>query len=143
MKKLATACLLLFVLGATAQQGPHHRRGLKNPERELTVPQQALLMSKKMTLSLGLTDQQQEKVASLLGKHLSERQEMRAAMPGQRDSLRNATPDNRFKHMDNRLDRQIAFQRQLREILTDDQFEQWQSRPKDRRQGHRERRGRH
>lgn len=137
MKKTVTFCLLLITLGATAQQAPHHRKGRPHLDRELPVEQRASLLSKKMTLSLGLTDQQQKQVAALLSKELASRQELREAVRNQPDSLPAPTPQARYERLDRHLDLQIAFQRELREILTESQFEQWKDRRGDPRQRHR------
>jgi hypothetical protein len=140
MKRAVTLCLLFVTLGAFAQHPQHHKRDRQNRDQQLSAEQQAVLQSKKMTLALDLTDRQQSELASLLGRQISQRREMRKTRENQPDSLRTHNPEERFKRMDQHMDRQIAFQRDLREILTDTQFEAWKEwRGKERRQHRRHR----
>ena len=143
MKKAATFCLLMLTLGAFAQHHPHHRRDRQNSDPRISAEQQAVLQSKKMTLALNLTDQQQSQVEALLGRQISQRQQMRKDRENQsQGSPGTRNPEERFKRMDAQMDLRIAFQRDLREILTDDQFDTWKEwRGKERR--HKRQHGRH
>ena len=127
MKKVMILCLFALSMGATAQRSPHQRKGHPQHHTELTAEQHALIQSKKMTLALDLSDQQQEQLASLLGRQMSRRQAIRDEMKGRDDSDEQATPEARFERMNQRLDMQIAFQRELQEILSESQFEQWKN----------------
>ena len=78
MKKTMALCALLVGLGASAQHRPHHTdRGNEN-RTELSPQQRATLQSKRMTLALGLDQQQQDQIAALLKTRLDERMEWKA-----------------------------------------------------------------
>lgn len=133
--------MLLIGIGASAQH--HHQHGKQQMLREFTPEQQASLKSRKMTLELALDDTQQEKVESLLSRHFQQRSEQRASRDGQMDTLSRRNPEDHYRKLSQRLDHQIAFQRELKEILSPSQFEQWQHQRLARTNRHRNRRGRH
>lgn len=120
MKHWILTALLLGGLSLSAQQGPGHRQ----QQERLSPAQAAELQSKRMTLALNLDDRQQSQVQSLLEQEMQWRQENR---PARRDSTAAPDPGKRFEHMNARMDRQIAMQRNLKEILTAAQFEKWQA----------------
>jgi hypothetical protein len=126
MKKAFTLCMLLIGLGATAQQRPHHQHGKQRMYQEFSSEQEASLKSKKMTLALNLDEAQQEQVESLLSRHFATRREMQEARNKSGNTEKTQDPEARYAHISKRLDHQIAFQRDLRKILSDAQFEQWQ-----------------
>lgn len=135
--------MLLIGFGATAQQRPHQRHGNHQFHQDFTPEQQASLQSRKMTLALALDATQQELVESLLSRHFQERIKQRASRTGQADTLSRQDPEVRYKRLSQRLDQKIAFQRELKEILSPSQFDQWQQQRLARKSHHRNRRARH
>ena len=128
MKKILTLSLLLLTLGATAQQRGHHREAQK-ALTGLSPEQRATLQSKKMVLALDLDTRQQQQVQSLLKKRFETREKMRATQrESTRDSSKRLTSEERYTRMNSHLDREIAFQQEMKNILSETQFEQWKKR---------------
>ena len=127
------AALLLAGVSALAQPPRGGERG-RHAMMDLSAAELATLQSKRMTLSLDLTDAQQLQVSELLTKQIEERREARKAAG---DSVRTRN----YADMNARLDRQIAFKRSLQDILTDAQYEQWQKQRGERRHKRHSRRG--
>ena len=142
MKKVVILCMLLIGIGASAQQRPHQRHRNHQVNQEFTPEQQASLQSRKMTLALALDTAQQVKVESLLSKHFQDRRDKRDSRSNQVDTLSRQNPDARYKKLSERLDQKIAFQRELKEILSPSQFDQWQQQRFERKPRHRNPRGR-
>lgn len=126
MKKAFTLCMLLIGLGAAAQQRSHHQHVKQRMHQDLSPEQEASLKSKKMTLALSLDEAQQQKVESLLSRHIAARRELQDARSKSEDAEKSQDPETRYAHVSKRMDHQIAFQRDLKKILSDSQFEQWQ-----------------
>jgi hypothetical protein len=128
MKKILTLSLLLLTFGATAQQRGHHRQSQKALE-ELSPEQRATLQSKKMVLALDLDSRQQQQVESLLKKRFETREKMRATHRKKApDSSKRLTAEQRYTRMNSHLDREIAFQQEMKNILSETQFDQWKKR---------------
>jgi hypothetical protein len=128
MKKILTLSLLLLTYGAMAQQRPYHRQSQK-AFQELSPEQRATLQSKKMVLALDLDTRQQQQVESLLKKRFETREKMRAThRKAAADSSKSLTPEARYGRMNAHLDREIAFQQEMKNILTESQFEDWKKR---------------
>ncbi len=118
MKYLLTTMLLCLTMTVAAQRGnDHQRRAQLNPE------QQATLTTKKMTLALDLTTQQEDKVYKV---QLAQAQKRKAFMAERKKEDRSAlTKEQRFELETKKLDHRIAVQREMKSILTADQFELW------------------
>jgi hypothetical protein len=128
MKKILTLTLLLFTFGAMAQQRGHHRQSQK-ALKELSPQQRATLQAKKMVLALDLDTRQQQQVETLLKKRFETREKTRAAHRATAsDSSKGLTAEQRYSRMNARLDREIAFQQEMKNILTETQFEDWKKR---------------
>ena len=119
MKALFAAVLLMTGLAGFSQRGPAHE-GMKNMSPE----QVATLETKKMTLALDLTEKQQQEIQAI---HIEKAADRQSRMEERKN--RDAKPDNdeRFELINDRLDRQIAMKDQMRDILTKDQFEKWET----------------
>ena len=132
-------CALLIGLGASAQHRPHHSdRGNEN-RTELSPQQRATLQSKRMTLALGLDQQQQDQIAALLKTRLDERMEWKARQKSEAGSTEQKDGASRYVALNDRLDREIAFQENIKAILSDSQFEQWRSLREDKMKGRKNR----
>lgn len=121
MKKLVVALLMVVSMTAYAQQRPNRNTADRpNKERmaDLSPQQRAELRTKRMTLHLNLTESQQKKVQKLNETMETNREKTRLD-PEARKSM---TQEERYAHKNARLDEEIAFKRQLKEILTEDQF---------------------
>ena len=127
MKKTMALCALLIGLGASAQHRPHHPDHGNENNTELSAEQRATIQSKRLTLALGLDQQQQEQIAALLKTRLDERTEWKEKRKSKEGSTQQKDAVSRYNALINRLDREIAFQDDIKGILTDSQFEQWRS----------------
>jgi hypothetical protein len=131
MKKILLGVLLLTGLAVSAQRAPRgqfHRpdrdQQLHRQEREqLTAEQLSTLQSKQMALALDLTTQQQNQVKELLFKHLEERAAIRNEH--QNDSTQSRDGKFRYERMNQHLDQKLAFNRELKKIIGETQFEKW------------------
>jgi len=118
MKYLLTTMLLCLTLTVTAQRGNDHQR-----RSELSPEQQATLTTKKMTLALDLTTQQEDNVYKV---QLAQAQKRKAFMDDRKKEDRSAlTKEQRFELKAKKLDHKIALQKEMKSILTADQFELW------------------
>jgi hypothetical protein len=127
MKKTMALCALLIGLGASAQHRPHHTDRENQHLAELSAQQRATIQSKHLTLALGLDQQQQEQIAALLKTRLDERMEWKARRKSEAGSTEQKDGASRYVTINNRLDSEIAFQENIKAILSDSQFEQWRS----------------
>jgi len=127
MKKTMALCALLIGLAANAQHRPHHTDPETEHRTELSPEQQATLQSKRMTLALGLDKQQQNQMTALLKTRLDAHKESRAGRKSEAGSAEQKDGASRYVAMNERLDRQITFQENIKGILSDSQFEQWRS----------------
>jgi len=128
MRKILTLSLLLMTFGVMAQQKAHHGQ-MQKALKELSPEQRATLQSKKMVLALDLDTRQQQQVQTLLKKRFETRQKMRAThRETALDSSKRHTAEERYTFMNARLDQEIAFQQEMKNILTEPQFEQWKKR---------------
>jgi len=127
MKKTMALCALLIGLGASAQHRPHQPVRGNEHRTELSSAQRATIQSKRLTLALGLDQQQQDQIAALLKSRLDERMEWKAQRKSEAGSTEQKDGASRYVALNNRLDREIDFQENLKGILSDSQFEQWKS----------------
>lgn len=119
MKALFAAALLMTGLAVFSQRGPAHE-GMKNMSPE----QMATLKTKKMTLALDLTEKQQQEIQAI---HIEKAINRQARMEERKDRDAKPDADERFELMNDRLDKQIAMKDQMRDILSKEQFEKWET----------------
>ena len=124
MKKLVFIAIALFTLNAMAQQdGPRQRKGhdKERAGRDLSPEEMANLKTKEMTLHLDLTDAQQKKVSALM---LAEAKVRKAKMEERKEKESSEKPskEEHLKMMNERLDAQISMKREMKEILTAEQY---------------------
>ena len=120
-------CALLIGLGASAQHRPNHPDHGNENNTELSAEQRATIQSKRMRLALGLDQQQQEQIAVLFKTRLDEQMERREQRKSEGGPDKEKDRESRYTALNDRLDREIAFQDDIKGILTDSQFEQWRS----------------
>ena len=122
MKSVCMALLLLF--GLTAY-GQHEHRGPRHEKKiELTPEQRAELHTKKLTLALDLNASQQKKVQEVILAKEADRAARREAFK-KSDSLQR-DPQERYERMNQRLDDMIAHKKEMKEILTEEQYVKWE-----------------
>ncbi|MFA5298770.1 MAG: hypothetical protein WC389_11250 [Lutibacter sp.] len=125
MKKLVgiVTMIVLFSLSVNAQvKGNGLGRG-----SDLTTEQMATLQSKKMTLLLGLNENQQKDVYKMMLKSAEEQQKNRAEFRGKRQDGIKLTADERFNFENARVERQLLHKTEMKKILTKEQFTKWET----------------
>ena len=110
--------MLLFSSAINAQN-----RSVKKVS--FTPEQQATLKSKKMALSFDLNKNQQKSIYKLILKNAKERKVIRNQSRLRRQSGKTKSQVKHFEFENNRLDRQLAYKKELKNILTEKQFEKW------------------
>jgi len=97
------------------QPGKEHR----DP---FTPEQRTELRVKHLTLALDLSDKQQKDVQKLFEGQQKQREQFMALHKANKDAGKKPTPDERFAMQTKMLDVQIANKRELKKILTPEQF---------------------
>lgn len=118
MKKLLLTLALLTAGVATAQQDNSTQTNEKaalNPEKI------AEMQSKRLTLALDLTDKQQKQVYDLTLQNMQSRKNK----PNRKD-LKTMTNAQKQDLRLQRMDAMIDHKREMRNILTDDQYDRWE-----------------
>ena len=126
MKRLAVTLMLLTTVGVLAQRHEGHRMG-KGQKMDLTTEQMATLQTKKLTLALDLSEKQQNQVMQISLEQAEFRKSKWEEISVKKESgeWTKPTPDERFEMENARLDRQIAHQQKMKEVLSDEQYQTW------------------
>lgn len=117
MKRAMLIFMTFCTLVLSAQEMNTEKRKSKtdfNPE------QRAELRSKQMTLELDLSESQQAQVKQLFLKSKKNR-----TSADKKNSPK--TSSEKFQAKSERLDNRIAFKKELKNILNDEQFEKWEN----------------
>jgi len=128
MKKLVglTAIVILFSLTISAQ-GQNQRQGQKQGQRPNYTPEQmATLQTNKLALRLDLNENQKKAIYKLNMKNAEEREAIRAEFQKNKGQRTPITSDERFERENSRLEKQIAHKTEMKKILTDEQFQEWE-----------------
>jgi hypothetical protein len=131
MKKIVIILIALVTLQVTAQEKKKelHKEGQRERMESLTPEEIATLQTKKMTLHLDLTEEQQTKIQAL---HLDEAK-MRKAKMEERKAMKESeetktfTKEDKVKMMNERLDHQIATKQKMKSILNTEQYTKWEA----------------
>lgn len=132
MRKLILIALALVTIQATAQEMKKELKKEVQKERthnfqEFTPEEAATLQTKKMTLHLDLTQEQQDKVYKINLENAEVRKskmEERKAM-NEKDADTKPSKEEHLKRTNEKLDHQIAMKRQMKAILTAPQYEKY------------------
>ncbi|WP_299763021.1 hypothetical protein [uncultured Dokdonia sp.] len=117
MKHILTMVVLCMTITVSAQ------RGRDGGRMQLSAEQQATIQTKKMTLALDLNDQQASKIYTI---QLEQAKKRKAFMAERKKEGRpELTKEQRFELETKKLDNRIAIQKEMKAVLTADQFEQW------------------
>jgi hypothetical protein len=131
MKKIVIILIALVTLQVTAQEKKKelHKEGQRERMESLTPEEIASLQTKKMTLHLDLTEEQQTKIQAL---HLDEAK-MRKAKMEERKAMKESeetkafTKEDKVKMMNERLDHQIVTKQKMKSILNAEQYTKWEA----------------
>lgn len=121
----------LFVIAvlATAMAGAQEAPG-KSPKRAMPMdnfsPEQlAEIQTKKMTLALELDEKQQREVLKMNTDLAHERKQRMGKIKAAREKGERLSQEERFKQMNEQLDRRIEVQRAMKKILNEEQYKRW------------------
>ena len=129
MRKIVIAVMVLFTITATAQEKGSAEKGERKGRmalfKDMTPEEIAELKTKRMTLDLDLSKEQQSKIHEMNLADAKARQEQRQSdkAKGKKGEL---SKDERVSAMNKRLDDQIAKKEQMRSVLNKEQFEKWE-----------------
>ena len=135
MKKLVIIFIALATLQVTAQDKKRAPRG-EGPEggrmeamKGMTPDEMATLQTKKMTLHLDLTAEQQKKVQALNLEEAKMRKAKMEEHKAKKESgeMQKPSKEERVKMMNERLDHQIAVKQQMKSILNEEQYKKWEA----------------
>ncbi len=122
MKSLIYIAILLFSINTVAQK-PAKDRGMR---QNFTPEQQAELQTKRMALNLDLSQKQIAEIKKLQLKRVGERKTNRALRDNQRGTGNRPTQEEMFTRNTKRLDTQLEHQKELRKILSEQQYSKWE-----------------
>ncbi len=112
MKKLLTLAIICISTFAFAQDR-------KSGTSDFSQDQRTELQTKKMVLALDLTDAQYQKIVTLKKSQKNKLQKL------DKEAYQNLTADEKFERKNDMLDAQISYQREMKKILSDSQYDQW------------------
>ena len=119
MKKAMILFMALTTFAITAQGQQDKKQDRTRWHQNLSPEQRAQLQSKKLTLQLDLNQTQQAQVNQLLLKSKKNRPEA----PKNRKEMTDA---QKFEARIARLDSQIAFKNEMKQILDEKQYHTWE-----------------
>ena len=140
MKKLAIIALALITLNGFAQRKEHkkmEREHASEMRKEMTPTDIADLKSKNLTLKLDLTDAQQKKVHKLILDEAKTRQNARKEQKTTDDEKRERpSKEDRLARQNQKLDQQIKMKREMKAILTAEQYAKFEKmKPREHKKG--------
>ena len=129
MKKLLIVALALFALQVTAQEKnddkKESRKERMEKRQDIDPVEMAKLQTKKMTLALDLTEEQQIKVEKINIKNAESRKAQMASRKALKDADKKPTAEEKLKRENEKLDQQIATKKEMKNILTEEQYEKY------------------
>ena len=132
MKKVMIIALIMIGFQLNAQEKQRGDREGRNDRmammKDLSAEEIATLQTKRMTLQLDLSESQQGKVKSIFQEETKFKKSRMAEMKARKDAgdMERPSKDQRLKMMNERLDRQIAMKRKMKDILDDQQYDKWE-----------------
>ena len=126
MRKLRTFLVAFLVTGTMVFAHPRHKDGNKEKRNNYTPEQIATSQTKRLTLALDLSDKQAEQFMSLHLEHAKLREKQHTLRKSREEENRTKlTEEERYAMQNARLDQRIAFQKEVKKILSEEQFENW------------------
>lgn len=124
------AIALISIQGIAQERKGEHRKGGRGGHAEilkaLTPEEAATLQTKKMTLHLDLTEAQQKEIYELNLENAKERKAKAEELKKLRANDEKPSKEDRFKMMNERLDKQIAMKKKMKSILSEEQFKKFE-----------------
>ena len=122
MKQFASILVLVFAFTLSAQA--QKKRNEKRPE--LSIEQQTNLAIKQMTLTLDLSEKQQNQITPIMTAQAASKKTAMEKRRKMRKNKTKPTADEIYEMKSKFLDNQIAFKNSMKEILSEKQFEKFQ-----------------
>ena len=123
MRHLILALITVFTSTLFAQRKcatkPFHEK------HNFTIEQKATLRIKKMALGLDLTEKQQNKILPLLKAEIQRHETLRSEIEQKQNSGVKPSDEEVFNKMNTALDHRLTYQKAIKNILSDEQFESW------------------
>ncbi len=119
MKKWLVAAMLIAGMASFAQD--------KVEKSRLTPEQRSELQVKKLTLDLGLNEQQKKELKTIFVEQNTKRDAAMQQRRAMKDKNEKLSADERFKLQGQILDQQIAMKERVKKVLTPEQFAKWES----------------
>ncbi|WP_046756136.1 hypothetical protein [Kordia jejudonensis] len=136
MKNIVYALAIIFTLNVAAQEGTdqrdrHERKEMRKEKgqkfmKDLTPEQIAELQTKKLTLALDLSENQQQQVLALATENAKMRQQKMEARKAAKEKNVKPTDEEKYAMMNERLDAKIAYKQKMKQILSEEQYERWE-----------------
>ena len=133
MKKLVIIALIMTTTAAFAQRPDRGRHGHQKDQmaqlmEDFSAEQLAQLETKKLTLALDLNESQQAQMLEVQSTIAEDRKAAHAKMKAlkESDEYKKPTADEKFAKMDEALSKKIEVKKQIKQILTTDQYEKWE-----------------
>lgn len=118
MKKVFLILTLVLSLLTSAQEK-------KGAVEKRSPEQQSILLVKKMTLSLDLSQKQQEEIKALLLERTQKKAAHQLAQKEKKEKGEKPTATEKFEKQSQLLDAQIEFKAKMKKILSEEQFKKW------------------
>ena len=123
MKKLSLLVIMLISISAFSQQKGQQHKGDK---ADMSAEEMATLQTKKLTLQLNLNEAQQQEVKKLYIEKAEERKAIMAERKKMSAEDLEKLKESRFERSNAGLDKQLAHQEKMKQILNEEQFKKWQ-----------------
>lgn len=102
----------------------HHQKNKKEFFESLSAEELATLKTKKMTLDLDLSENQQNQVYEITLKSVTDKRAKRAERGN--ENSEKPSEDEKYAKIIERIDDQIAHKNEMKNILNDEQFVKWE-----------------
>mgnify|MGYP000397676234 FL=1 len=126
MKNFALILMMVIAVTFTANTQEKTAQKKRQNRRQFTVEQNTELAVKRMTLALDLNEKQQNQIKPLLMTQAAQRKTAMEKMKKARENKQKPSEEELFTMRSQQLDNQIAMKRSMKEILTKEQFEEFE-----------------
>lgn len=124
MKKTLMAIIVMAGFSVMAQD--HNMKGKRNTMNDLTPEQVATLQTKRMTLALDLNDAQQAKMISILTADAKSHKTKMETFKARKEKGEKMTAEEKYSIQNERLDHKIARKKEMKSLLSAEQYVKWE-----------------
>ena len=118
-----------FVSFQAVAQDKTERKNKAEHMKNMSAEDQATIMTKKLTLALDLTKEQQSQVKDIMLEQANYRKQKMTARSQVKSAkeVTSETKASRVEEINARLDRKIDMKKKMKSILTSEQYEKWEN----------------